>query len=194
MTQIHYQRLLPHMASYPLLGLYRRSVAAVGDDLYSSGQRMAWAQWADDTTKADQQLRHGLTLVAMANGDPVGFGQLYPGHQINMLYVDEGWQRQGIAKGLIRRLEAVAQRQGTAAITTRASNASSALFRRLGFEPVQQEQIHAAGGIPLTRTLMHKALTPGGTGSAPRASVNDNGAADGSVISRKGHSAPPVDQ
>ena len=159
MKHIHYRQLLPRMDSRPLLSLYRRSIAAVGDGLYSLAQRQAWAQWANDPARADQQLRQGLTILAMANGSTVGFAQLFPGNMVNMLYVDEGWQRQGIGKGLVTRLEAVAHHQGTLTITTRASRASFPLFQSLGFKPAHQERVRAAGGITLTRTLMHKPLT-----------------------------------
>ncbi len=194
MSQVHYRRLLPSMDSRPLLSLYRRSISAVEDDLYSLAQRTAWAQWANDVTKADHQLRQGLTILALANGNAVGFAQLFPGSMVNMLYVDEGWQRQGIGKGLVARLEAVAYKRGTMTMTTRASDASFPLFRSLGFEASRQEQVHAAGGITLTRTLMYKPLRYSGTENATRTSVYEDGSTDGLLVTRQGHSASSVDQ
>lgn len=194
MDRIDYRRLLPGMDSRPLLSLYRRSIAALGDDLYSGAQRAAWARWADNTARADEQLRQGLTVLAMANGTAVGFAQLFPGHLVNMLYVDEGWQKQGIGKGLVTRLEIVAQKQGTRTLSTRASSASFSLFHSLGFESARQEWVHADGGITIARTLMHKSLAPGGTADAAPASIDDDGSTDGLIITRKGHNAPPVDQ
>ncbi|MGM0450323.1 MAG: GNAT family N-acetyltransferase [Pseudomonadota bacterium] len=187
MNGIQYQRLLDTVGSQPLLSLYQRSIAAVGDDLYSATQRAAWAHWADDVIKADAQLRQGLTVMALTNGTVVGFAQLYPGHLVNMLYVDEGWQRQGIGKGLVLQLEAVARQAGITTLWTRASSVSFALFQRLGFEAAHQEKVRAAEGVALTRTLMQKPLAPGDGTAAQWASVDDNGTANGSVITRKGH-------
>ncbi|MFO7787650.1 MAG: GNAT family N-acetyltransferase [Halospina sp.] len=158
MNAIHYQRLLPEADSTPLLSLYRRSIAAVDDGFYSAAQRHAWTQWAADATSADAQLRQGLTVMALADGSTVGFAQLCPAHLVNMLYVDDSWQRQGIGKGLVAQLETIARQSGIATLTTRASDVSLPLFRHLGFEPVRREPIHAGGGVTLMRTLMHKPL------------------------------------
>ena len=158
MSAIHYQRLLPEADSTPLLSLYRRSIASVDDGLYSPEQRHAWTRWAADAASADAQLRQGLTVIALANGSTVGFAQLCPAHLVNMLYVDDSWQRQGIGRNLVRRLETVARQSGIATLTTRASDVSLPLFRHLGFEPVRRETVHAGEGVVLMRTLMHKPL------------------------------------
>lgn len=194
MNRIQYQRLQPTMDGRPLLSLYRRSITALGDEVYSSAQRIAWAQWANDAVRADTQLRQGLTVMALAHGTVVGFAQLHPGHLVNMLYVDDGWQRQGIGKGLVLQLDAVARRAGMTTLWTRASSASFALFQNLGFEAAHQEDVRAGNGIILTRTLMRKPLTSGNGTAAQWESVDDNGTANGSVITRKGHQAPPVDR
>ena len=158
MNAIHYQRLLPDADSTPLLSLYRRSIASVDDGFYSPEQRRAWTQWAADATSADAQLRQGLTVMALANGSTVGFAQLCPAHLVNMLYVDDSWQRLGIGRNLVTQLETVARQSGIATLTTRASDVSLPLFRCLGFEPVRREQIRAGDGVTLMRTLMHKPL------------------------------------
>ncbi|WP_077529013.1 GNAT family N-acetyltransferase [Vreelandella utahensis] len=158
MTAIHYQRLLPWADTAPLLRLYRRSIGSVDEGVYSAAQRRAWAQWAADATSADAQLRQGLTVMALADGSTVGFAQLCPAHLVNMLYVDESWQRLGIGRNLVTQLETVAHQSGIATLTTRASDVSLPLFLCLGFEPVHREQIRAGDGVTLTRTLMHKPL------------------------------------
>lgn len=153
---IRYQRLRPEMNTAPLLTLYRRSIASVDDGLYSPSQRLAWAQWAEDAVSADVQLRRGLTIMALADGSAVGFAQLHPAHLVNMLYVDDGWQKQGIGTTLVNQLETIARQQGVATLTTRASDASLPLFQRLGFVPAQREQVVADNGVTLMRTLMQK--------------------------------------
>ncbi|KAA8977085.1 GNAT family N-acetyltransferase [Halospina sp. K52047b] len=158
MNAIHYQRLLPEADTAPLLSLYRRSIASVDDGFYSAAQRHAWTQWAVDAAGADAQLRQGLTVVALADGSSVGFAQLCPAHLVNMLYVDDSWQRQGIGRTLVTQLETVARQSGIATLSTRASDVSQPLFRSLGFEPVRREQIRGTRGVTLMRTLMHKPL------------------------------------
>ncbi|XOZ33831.1 GNAT family N-acetyltransferase [Halomonadaceae bacterium KBTZ08] len=153
---IRYQRLRPEMNTSSLLALYRRSIASVDDRLYSPSQRHAWAQWATDPASADAQLRRGLTIMALVDGSAVGFAQLYPADLVNMLYVDDGWQKRGIGTTLVTQLETIARRQGVATLATRASDASLPLFQRLGFMPAQREQVVAGNGVTLMRTLMRK--------------------------------------
>ncbi|MEQ6885967.1 GNAT family N-acetyltransferase [Salicola sp. Rm-C-2C1-2] len=164
---IHYQHLLPHDDSAPLLSLYRRSIAAVDNGLYSATQRHAWTQWAADAASADAQLRQGVTVVAFADGSAIGFAQLCPLTLINMLYVDDGWQRHGVGKSLVIQLETVARENRVATLVTRASDASLPLFLRLGFQTVRREQVVAGNGVSLMRTVMHKSLMPETTTSEP---------------------------
>lgn len=164
---IHYQHLLPDADSAPLLSLYRRSIAAVDDGLYSAEQRHAWTQWARDAASADAQLRQGVTVVAFADGSAIGFAQLCPLTLVNMLYVDDGWQRRGIGKSLVTQLEAVARQNRIATLVTQASDVSLPLFRRLGFQTVRREQVLAGNRISLMRTLMHKPLIPDTTTAQP---------------------------
>lgn len=184
MPSIRYQRLLPAADSTPLLRLYQRSVSAVDDHFYSAAQRTAWAHWATDVARADSQIRRGLTLVALANNNEVGFAQLFPGELVNMLYVDSGWQGRGIGKELVSQLETVARYHGVRTLFTRASGVSHSLFAALGFESIQSEQVWTSEGITLSRTLMRKTLTPLGPSAAERLSVDDDGAADRPVITR----------
>lgn len=158
MNAIHYQRLLPEADSTPLLSLYRRSIASVDNGFYSAAQRHAWSEWAADATSADAQLRQGLTVMAVADGSPVGFAQLCPAHLVNMLYVDDSWQRQGIGTTLVTQLETVARQSGIATLTTRASDVSLPLFRSLGFKAVRREKVRTGEAVVLMRTLMHKPL------------------------------------
>src|SRR4028119_2515692 len=60
-----------------------------GDD-YSEAQQAAWASLADDEEAFGAHLAQNLTLVATADGDPVGFASLKGNEQIEMLYVHPG--------------------------------------------------------------------------------------------------------
>jgi len=141
-----------------LLILYHRAIRGLDDGLYDARQRQAWAAWGKEPGRATTLLARGITLVAVRNDQLLGFGQLWPADQINMLYVDPAAGRRGLGSDLIRQLEQHAVAQQVPLLFTRASRASQPVFRRAGFEVVAEEWVNARG-VSLPRVRMVKRLT-----------------------------------
>lgn len=140
-----------------VLALYQRAIRALDDALYSPRERHAWESWGQDPKRTGQLLAQGITLLGVNDGQLMGFAQLWPRNCINMLYLDPAFGRQGVATGLVARMEAEARLAGVVWLNTRASKASRPLFQRLGFVVRQQEWVRAQG-VNLARAHMVKRL------------------------------------
>ena len=75
-------------ADAPLLAqIFRASVEELGVEDYSDAQVEAWAAVADDEEAFAKSLAEQLTLIAMIDGEPVGFASLKGNDKLEMLYV-----------------------------------------------------------------------------------------------------------
>src|SRR5450631_343800 len=90
----------------PLLAeIYRASVAELTSDDYNEAQQAAWMAVADDEEAFGVRLAGELTLVAIVDGEPVGFAALKGMDFIDKLYVHPSAVRQGIGAQLCDALE-----------------------------------------------------------------------------------------
>ncbi len=142
-----------------LAALFRASIEALAASHYDAAQRAAWAASADDLGGFATRLARGTTLVALADDEPVAFGQLHPHDHVEMLYTAPGWARQGLATALLARLEALARAAGAPLLTSDASEVSESVFRRAGFMLVAPQTVQR-DGVSLRRFHLCKSLQP----------------------------------
>ncbi|MFM0336199.1 GNAT family N-acetyltransferase [Paraburkholderia fungorum] len=141
----------------PLAALFRAAVTQLAAADYDAAARAAWASAADDEQAFAARLARGLTLVAVCEGMPVAFGQLYPADHVEMLYVAPGHARQGLAAGLLARLEAAARLGGATALSAEVSRSARRSFESAGFQKLAEESV-CRNGVSLARFRMRKPL------------------------------------
>ena len=89
-----------------LTQLFYETVHTVNARDYTPAQLDAWADGRPDLAAWDRSLRAHYTLVAVENGEPVGFGDIDAAAKyLDRLYVHREFQGQGIANALCRELE-----------------------------------------------------------------------------------------
>ena len=95
--------------------------------------------WSDRGFRNELDHPHGVFLVALEGGEVVGYGGVWlvidEAHIVNVA-VREDRRRQGIARGIVRRLLEASKEAGmkTASLEVRAGNAGAiALYEALGF-------------------------------------------------------------
>ena len=108
-------------------------------------------------------LRGALTLLAMIDGAVAGFASLKGADEIDMLFVDPEFARQGVGRTLVDALTRLAQARGAKRLTTEASDVAKPLFERQGFA-AQKRNLVRIGDEWLANTTMTKTL---GAESAP---------------------------
>ena len=137
--------------------IFRSSIDELAAEDYDDDQREAWASAADDEAAFGARLAGALTLIAMIDGAVVGFASLKGGDEIDMLYVDPEYARQGVGGALVDALTKLASARGAKRLTAEASDVAKPLFERLGFR-AEQRNLVRVGDEWLANTTMIKSL------------------------------------
>ena len=132
MTTIALRPYLP--ADAPILAaIYAASIEELTADEYTDGQRYAWMALAEDEQTFGKRLSESLTLVALIDGEPVGFASLRDNLGIEFLYVSPTEIRQGVATALCDALEKLAAARGAQKLTVDSSDTAEPFFKQRGF-------------------------------------------------------------
>src|SRR6202044_410168 len=113
--------------------IFRSSIEELAAEDYSDEQREAWAARADDEQAFGANLAQALTLLAVIDGAIGGFASLKGADEIDMLFVDPEFARQGVGRTLVDALTRLAQSRVAKRLTTEASDGAKPLFDRPGF-------------------------------------------------------------
>ena len=89
-------------------------------------------------------------MLAIAGGQPAGVIDLRDNDHVSLLFVDKGFQRQGIARELLARALSVARpaRPGLDRVTVNSSRFGVPIYERLGFRQTGPER--TVNGIVFT--------------------------------------------
>lgn len=134
-----------------LTELFYNTVHTVNARDYSQEQLDAWATGREDLKAWDQAFQKHVSLVAVADGIAVGFGDIDPAGYLDRLYVHPAYQGRGIATALCERLEAAAR----GCIVTHASITAKGFFEKRGYRVVREQQVERRG-VRLTNFVMQK--------------------------------------
>ena len=109
---------------------------------YSQEGIEEFLKFADPNAMSARTQANHFVLVAEKNDDIVGMIEMRDGEHICLLFVDEAYHRQGIARELLRKaLETCARSQpGQATITVNSSPNAIEAYRHLGFQSTGHEQ------------------------------------------------------
>ena len=132
MSTISLRPYLPADASI-LAAIYSASIEELTQDEYTDGQRYAWMALAEDEQKFCKRLSESLTLVALIEGEPVGFASLRDNQGIDLLYVSPTEIRQGVASALCDALEKLAAARGAQKLTVDSSDTAEPFFKQRGY-------------------------------------------------------------
>jgi putative acetyltransferase len=137
--------------------IFRLSIQELAAEDYDADQREAWASRADDKEAFSARLASALTLLAVIDGRTAGFASLKGGEEIDMLFVDPEFARQGVGRALVDALTRLAGARGAKRLTTEASDVARPLFERQGFT-AQKRNLVRKGDQWLANTTMTKPL------------------------------------
>jgi putative acetyltransferase len=137
--------------------IFRSSIHELAADDYDEEQREAWASRADDEQGFGARLTGALTLLAMIDGEVAGFASLKGAEEIDMLFVEPEFARQGAGSALVEALTKLAQARGAKRLTADASDTARPLFERQGFT-AQKRNLVRMGEQWLANTTMTKTL------------------------------------
>lgn len=140
-----------------LAAIFAASIDELTGADYSPDQQAAWIASAESEEVFGERLRAFLTILAVQDGEPVGFAALKMPGALEMLYVHPDAAGQGIGMTLCDAMEKLARSRGAEAVTVSASDTAQPFFAKRGFQALQRETV-AFGDEWLGRTVMRKAL------------------------------------
>ena len=139
--------------------LFAQSIEELTQEDYSEDQRVAWASTAEDAVAFGARLGAMVTLVAMEEGEHLGFGALKDNMVLDMLYVHPFRAGEGVGTTLADALEKIAANRGAKTITADVSDTAAIFFERRGYLPVRRNTVEIDGAW-LANTTMCKELKP----------------------------------
>ena len=100
----------------------------------------------------DKSFRAHRTIIAVVNGEIVGFGDMDENGYLDRLYVHKDYQGQGIASAICDELERFAAGK---TFTTHASITAKLFFQHRGYRVVRKQGV-IRRGVVLTNFVMKK--------------------------------------
>jgi putative acetyltransferase len=147
-----------------LAQIFRDAIEELTEDDYDEAQRAAWAASADNEESFAKRLAAQTTLLALRDGEPVGFVSLKGNDHIDMLYVRPEIAGEGVGSFLANAVETLARGRKAKTLSVDASDTALPFFEKLGFKPQLRQSI-ALEGEWLANTKMAKTLeSPAGGG------------------------------
>lgn len=130
--------------------LFYQTVHTVNAKDYSQEQLNAWVNSSESLILRRQDLLTQKTLVTTHDGKLVGFGSITKSGELDLLFVDRNYQRQGIATALCNELE-----KGFSVIKTFASSTAKPFFVQRGYFVIKSQEVERSG-IKLKNYEMQK--------------------------------------
>ncbi len=140
--------------------LFRASIFELTEEDYDADQQEAWAAAADDEAAFGARLAGGLTLVAVADGEPVGFVTVTDNKVIDMLYVHPLAAEQGVGTLLCNAAETLVKGRGGKSLVADASDTALGFFQARGYEAQQRNTVQRDDAW-LANTTVKKSLVDG---------------------------------
>ncbi len=138
-----------------ILTVFCAAIKACDKD-YTPAQLEAWLESSKHKLAWLEKLRRQYFLLASINGQLAGFASL-EGAYLDFMYVSPAWQRNGVARHLLRHLETEALRNRHTEILTDVSISAQPFFEKQGFV-VLRKNFNEKEGEVLLNYRMRKGL------------------------------------
>lgn len=140
--------------------LFFETVRLVNIRDYSEEQVRAWAPDEINPDLWRSRIQQNDPYVCVCDGVIVGFADLQTSGYIDPLFVHHAWQRKGVGRQLITRIESDASMQGISVLSANVSITAKPLFVAHGFSVVRKQEVKV-GDLCLTNFAMAKRLKVG---------------------------------
>lgn len=135
-----------------LAELFYQTVHCINAKDYTTEQLHVWATGKVDLREWDNSFLKHSTIVAIEDGQIVGFGGMDETGYLDRLYVHKDYQHRGIASAICDALESAV---GIKTFTTHASITAKPFFQHRGYRVVKEQEV-IRQGIALTNYVMTK--------------------------------------
>jgi putative acetyltransferase len=109
------------------------SIEELTQEDYDEDQRLAWISVLEDGDAFIKRLSEQLTILAIVEGEPVGFASLRGKDELDLLYVHPDVVRNGVGSMLVDALEKLAGARGATAMLANSSETARPFFEKRGY-------------------------------------------------------------
>lgn len=137
--------------------LFVATIASVCTDDYNAEQITVWAAGANNKEHWIDLTTNQYLLVAHNEKSILGFCSLKDSKHIDMLYVHQDYQGEGIARSLYLAIENEAKRLQQTQLTSDVSKTALPFFEKMGFSVISPQTV-IREGLALSNFTMKKEL------------------------------------
>jgi putative acetyltransferase len=139
-----------------VIAIFLGAIREIASNDYDQAQIDAWAQVNRDAWA--KRCLSRPTWIAVLGHSSVGFTDLEPNGNLDMMFVHPAHQGIGVASLLLETIEAAANAQGISRLFTEASITARPFFEKRGFAVLAAQRVEKRGQM-LTNFRMQKTLT-----------------------------------
>ncbi|MCJ7933067.1 MAG: GNAT family N-acetyltransferase [Chryseobacterium sp.] len=136
--------------------LFAGTITAVCKRDYSCEQIEAWKSGADNEERWLKVIQDQKVLIALSENKIIGFCTLHKNY-IDLLFVHQDYQHQGVAFTLYTQTEKEAIKQKEQQLTADVSTTAKPFFEKMGFQVISQQTVKVKG-VDLINYKMEKNL------------------------------------
>lgn len=137
--------------------LYVETIHNVCNKEYNEQQLKVWSATTQNTQRWQDTMDNQYVILAEKEGRLAGFATLKLGNYIDFFYVGKDFQRQGVARDLLNKIEQQANLLKATYLSADISLSAKGFFERNGFEVIQQQENYR-DGVVLINFNMKKIL------------------------------------
>lgn len=127
--------------------LFRNTILKVNIRHYSPEQVRVWSDRVKDKARWLRKITDQHFLLVENEEELIGCGSITPDGYLDMMYVSHRHQGKGIARHLVKKLEAFAREQAVTTIRSDVSLTARPFFERMGFRIVTPQKVEMDGLI-----------------------------------------------
>ena len=139
------------------LDLFKNTIRKINSRDYTPKQIEAWINPERTLESWEQSFTGKQAMVAILNGQLIGFADMDPYGYLDRLYVDANFNGFGAGRALVEALENWAISQQIRCIETHASITAKPFFQHLGYQIVKKQTV-ICSQVPMNHFVMKKEL------------------------------------
>ncbi|MBD2665684.1 GCN5-related N-acetyltransferase [Richelia sinica FACHB-800] len=128
-----------------IIQLFYDTVHRINIQDYNQEQVNAWATGDQDKQQWVERLSNSFTFVAVEQDLIIGFSNLEINGRIDCFYCHHAWQRRGVGKRILEKIELTARELKIHRLFTEASITAKPFFASHNFIVVQQQEVERRG-------------------------------------------------
>ena len=136
--------------------IFFNTVTSINANDYDENQIKAWSEGAKNIEMFKKKIEEQHFIVAMMDDTIVGFSSVDDTGYIDFLYIHKNYQRQGIAKSLLKEIERFAKTLGIKELNSSVSITARGFFEKFGFVKIREESVESRGAVFINTIFLKK--------------------------------------